>query len=73
MKILDWILLKSGFIDEAEEILDDTEHPSFQELCQIRKRVFTALTLEEEQQYENLQWIDRTMFVRKKVLQLIQK
>lgn len=61
------------YADWQTEIVEDTANPVFQEVGNIKSRVLLSLTLREYDIYNGLKWLDREMYIRERILELIQK
>lgn len=53
------------------EIIEDCNHPVLLEISHIHWKVFDNLSLLEQQELLSLKWLDRTLYIRKKALSLL--
>ena len=58
--------------DWNSEIVDDM-HPVISQIWDIKYKAFVALDMREYDEYMNLKWLDRELYMRKKALEIIQK
>ena len=61
------------YTDWYTEVIEDVSNPALKEVANIKAKVEVALTMKEWDEYMDLTWTQRELYIREKALSLIQK